>query len=393
MKREYMLKNIDFSALELLRSVCYHKSVDCATMLLEGRSDIRIEVNSALEDGLYPLHIAATSMSPGLIDLFLLNGAQTDVQCKDSRSPYYRMYPLELALNTLRLHPYVSDWVPTKSIFKLIYIFCLPEMMGPLQAIEKLASKSDISVVQKISCQLIQEGKLVELSALLMMSWDMLVSPGHNNGDEIGSSFIVKYILSELQMLANKESKLVCCTAESGGQQQVRWKKGCLLFALSMLEILKRARAAIQDYRLSPKLMDVENSEVALDVSNLLKDLGFCLKNEDIDAKDVKGYEEVCYPMSPESLWSSLGGQSSRVFQIPNAEAFNCGVGIQSQRKPNRNSATSFPKPPQPQQPSGVIAIRRYWPRQPSSGASFATNRSWSFISCALRRCLRFSPI
>ncbi|GAV79589.1 hypothetical protein CFOL_v3_23054, partial [Cephalotus follicularis] len=106
----------------LMGFVTEYLATNCATAFVRGEASLRVDLNVPLPHGSYPLHHAASVFSLHLIDLYLQHGANIGVV-------YNGLLPLNVALEKLCYHNYLVDWTPKDSIFKLITILCLPQMV------------------------------------------------------------------------------------------------------------------------------------------------------------------------------------------------------------------------------------------------------------------------
>lgn len=66
---------------QLLYAVSSFGSIKCADALLKGDTRVKVELNHPCTDmGLYPLHCAALSLFPSIVELFLFYGAESNVR-------------------------------------------------------------------------------------------------------------------------------------------------------------------------------------------------------------------------------------------------------------------------------------------------------------------------
>lgn len=128
----------------------------CATALLEGQTCVSVDLNFPIGKGLCPLYFAALFLDYDLVDLFIRHGARADIT--NALTMEKNSLPLKKALEELRYgchitfclyvslvsfllylkfiltlwcryHLYLCDWTAEDSIFKLIIILCLPQMV------------------------------------------------------------------------------------------------------------------------------------------------------------------------------------------------------------------------------------------------------------------------
>ncbi|VFQ94526.1 unnamed protein product [Cuscuta campestris] len=114
---------------QVIKCIISHDTVRCATALFQ----LRMDANVVTKNGYYPLHYAAKSLSPSIIEHFLELGARPDVLCLDYGGKDVGLTPLVMALKTaICNNKAVLDWSPSECIFKLIFLLCLPELVHAL---------------------------------------------------------------------------------------------------------------------------------------------------------------------------------------------------------------------------------------------------------------------
>ncbi|KAK8654551.1 hypothetical protein V6N13_128514 [Hibiscus sabdariffa] len=182
-------------------------------------------------------------------------------------------------------HPYLNDWTPKKSIFKLVCILCLPQLKESLERVRLAACKTEI---ETFGCDLARQGKLVELASLLMVAPEKLIivtSPGNN---DLRSNVIRQCIMSDLCASLDAEVRLSHELVEKCKD----WKK-MNLSALLVLEVFERASSSINQYLQSDAYNDGTRSrlEIIREIQNLLEKAGFAMKSKDADLNNIKWYD------------------------------------------------------------------------------------------------------
>ncbi|XP_027177014.1 uncharacterized protein LOC113776124 isoform X3 [Coffea eugenioides] len=387
--------------VDVLMWICSHQALACATALLEGKTGLSVDLNVTLKCGFYPLHYAAENLCCGLTDVFLKHGALTSLPCSVHGSRYSGKLPLSVALEAIGCHPFLRDWSPNKSIFKLIYIFCLPEMAEPLETLKLLALHTE--ELQVISSSNVHEGRLVQLVALLLVAREKLLAPAIDNS--VDGSFIGQCILKELALLLDQEVKLMG-TAHNEELNRCRQMKDAIRSMGLMLNVFDKAGGPIDRFRYFIALgNDIPPHIVVRNVICLLKDLGFALKTEDIDVSDISWQcggtsmvtrlnlqESARLSMAldnilqPKSSWSEFnqnsvngdGGQR----QIQMNSPFPAGISVSS-LKSFHTCLGFMPRPaPVPAPPRGTQKIIRGM--QPGSRLCWATH--WAFRALTIKR-------
>lgn len=256
----------------LLTMVCQCGAKSCATALIAGEAGLKLDLHAALSSGEYPLHIAAHNLSFELVNLFLQQGAQTNVVGSSGK------LPLHMAVEAISYHDFLADWIPEKSIHKLIYLLCLPDLDKPLEVVKLLAQNS--GEVQSVAKHCVEDGNLVQIAILLMGAREKLLEPVP--GYETDGPILKLYIAKKLRSLTYEEFRLIAY----GKRDEIRpfkSKKNALLSAVSLHQVFECAGDAIQDYRHS----DTRSSEdfaVANYISYLLRKFGFLAAGEDINS-------------------------------------------------------------------------------------------------------------
>ncbi|KAJ7975600.1 Ankyrin repeat family protein [Quillaja saponaria] len=329
---------------ELLNWVTTHGAVKCATALLERLTCVEFNLNEPTEDGLYPMHYAAQSLSPRMIELLISHGALTDVRYElcddnDSSKQYHGLLPINLAVETFCQHQYLKDWNPKKSVFLLLYALSLPELKESLDAISLLACKSD--EIEVITCQYAKEGKLMELATLLMVSWKKLLPPNMSQSEsenDVGYNepAIRRCIMTELQSLIDEEYKLIGSSKKL--VQACKSKMASMESAVLLLEVFERAGASFdkylsledrsKDHQLCDEFDDDKHFKMAHDIMWMLKALGFKLEKRDTDLTSMDCFSRNLYPEGSEKLRSLLKTAPKRQ-TYPPAEM----IGNPKQRK------------------------------------------------------------
>lgn len=250
---------------ELLNKICLHEATKCATALIAGETGLQVDLNAALIGGEYPLHLAARNLSFEPAKLFLENGARTNVVTNDEK------LPLQVALETISCHAILADWSPKESIFKLIYLLCLPYLYKPLEVAKFVCIATATEDVKKVARNCVEEGNLVQLAVLLMVDrGKLLLLPGHESDICTLGSYII-----------NKWSSIICekyNLIAYGKYRQTRphqHMRNVMHSAILLLQVFETAGGAIQNYCFSKKDKVSHDYMVADDVTSLLREFRF----------------------------------------------------------------------------------------------------------------------
>lgn len=91
---------------QLLYVVCISGSAKCAEALLKGDTRLRVKLNRPCTDaGMYPIHCAALSLAPSMVELLIFSGARTNIRFRPRKTTdVYPRYLLESLANKSPLH-------------------------------------------------------------------------------------------------------------------------------------------------------------------------------------------------------------------------------------------------------------------------------------------------
>ncbi|KAK8515802.1 hypothetical protein V6N12_075821 [Hibiscus sabdariffa] len=209
--------------------------------------------------------------------------------------------PLKASLEKLCHHPYLNDWTPKKSTFKLVCILCLPQLKESLENIRLVACKTE--QIEAIGCDLARQGKLIELASLLMVAPEKLLVTTLQGNNDLRSIGIRRCIMSDLQALVDSEVRL---KGSSNSHKLV--EKEMKLSALLLLEVFERAGHSINHYLQSDTYNEGRRSrlEITGEIQNLLEKAGFAMKPKDTDLNDIKCFSITLDPVDYSSLPSAL---------------------------------------------------------------------------------------
>ncbi|KAK8636004.1 hypothetical protein V6N13_004714 [Hibiscus sabdariffa] len=185
--------------------------------------------------------------------------------------------PLKASLEKLCYHPFLNDWTPKKSIFKLVFVYFIFTFIirkNPWRASGWVARKTEI---ETIGCELARQGKLIELASLLMVVPEKLIittSPGSN---DLSSNVIRRCITSDLQASLDAEVRLMGRSNSDKLVEKCKDEQEMKLSALMVLEVFERAGNSINQYLQSDAYNDGMRSrlEIVREIQNLLEKVGF----------------------------------------------------------------------------------------------------------------------
>lgn len=261
---EYLYRRgnqFDQALKKTLSAACKVGAVKCVTALINGKPPLLVDIHSPCKESLFPLHMAAQSHHPGITELLLYHGAQTDVRCKCSESD--RVYlPLHFALKQLRGCDFVQIWYvhPKESIFTLLIILCFPVLQNLLENIGLLAWKT--KETEEEFLHYASDGQAVEAAALLIVARKKLI-------DLV--PLVRGALLTQSNALVGKAKKKV-------------------MQMLQLLDVFERAGCEIEEYAKKEKL-NVKRLEVITELTSLLQQSGFDVTPQDIDIRRLQWFE------------------------------------------------------------------------------------------------------
>ncbi|VFQ94580.1 unnamed protein product [Cuscuta campestris] len=367
----------------VIRCVISHEAVRCATALFHGKTELVKDINVTTKSGYYPLHYAAQSLSPRMIKLFLEFGARPDVMCIDYGGKDVGLTPLVVALRTAVCNnKAVLDWSPSESIFKLIFLLCLPELQEPLEAIKLLAFKTE--ELHMTSMSLARCGKLLELAVLLMVAWEKLLNKA--NVDDIPP--LEQCIRKELQWTVVEKTKLFCRMGCNEVLNAHKRREKLLLSAGLMLHLFNRVGGVLDKFRLSERTQPILRHVLAVEFADCMKAAGFKL--------EIKGTREdirflIKQPKMPARLTTEE--KIKRLRQAPSLYKYPV-----------------FPHEPRPPPFSGTLlkpfhtcslpCANQFAPltfhplrslRDVPVGLKFLNTKGWNLFASSLKRGIRFA--
>ncbi|XP_021760683.1 uncharacterized protein LOC110725527 [Chenopodium quinoa] len=239
-----------------------HKSKKCLTALVTGEV---CEPPPPPEGCATCIHgVAYVYPDPDVINIMLMRGAIRDcnIKCKVGFPSNYGT-PLFLALDSLS-HPAVShldSWCLGDSIIKLIVLLCMWETKQRLDSARLLACHTES--VNDIAWTLLQDGKLKQLAALLLVARDEAMAP-----TETGMT-IQQHLTNEIDGLSS----------------EVDFDNSMLMDARVLFDVFDRAGEALSSYCIT-MFKPIPPEKVLVDVVGLLKEAGFPLQSRDVDLRD-----------------------------------------------------------------------------------------------------------
>ncbi|XP_059634238.1 uncharacterized protein LOC132276691 isoform X2 [Cornus florida] len=194
---------------------------------------------------------------------------------------WYTMLPLGEIVEYVS---YNFEWSPKDSIYKLILMFCLPEMQKRWETLRlRLLNTSDNGVRQLIF-HYAQEGKIIHLAALL------LIDPPHfDRSASLGKDHSIMHKLTTIEMARQLvATKMVSLIVEdqklTGRSNKLIQKKRLMMSVLALLEICERIGVEMEYLVSGSHVIYTQSSNRAESMAELLvfmfKDSGFPVTNE-----------------------------------------------------------------------------------------------------------------
>ncbi|CAI0456998.1 unnamed protein product [Linum tenue] len=224
-------------------------------------------------------------------------------------------------------HPYLKEWTSQMSIFKLLFIFCLPDLVEEMQSMILLESKyvNPSTIIQRaylaeLCFIYIREGRIVEFTAALMAT-QVLLRLGYplrpqtsrnsfNNVDHPHQSHfptVYELLLHALMKVVDEEISLTGKPKDNDSIQICKEKKSVISSAFLLIKIFDTSAQDIHWYLHSPRYKKVRDLELIVnDVASLLKGVGFVLRSQDTCVKDLR-----CFSSKSSIDETKLEGRSS----------------------------------------------------------------------------------
>uniref|UniRef100_A0A5B7AYL2 Uncharacterized protein n=1 Tax=Davidia involucrata TaxID=16924 RepID=A0A5B7AYL2_DAVIN len=251
--------------------------------------DLNLDLNVPNSYGAFPLHVATSSLSPGLIELFLYHGAEANIRCNavDSENKH-GLLPLHIALERASsADKCLSHWTPKHSIFKLIIMLCLPEMKEAMETCRLLALNT--KDIKEVICSYVKEGKFIELAILMMVARKKVMDPitlQSKDGLTLKECMTFRqWVKSELAALIDEEYFFMGMKEEKQLIRTRKEKKVAMISTLLLVEIFERVGDTFEAYLQSKQ--NVPKEHVAGEIAWLLAEAGFILNCKDVDLSDV----------------------------------------------------------------------------------------------------------
>ncbi|XP_071930213.1 uncharacterized protein [Coffea arabica] len=203
---------------------------------------------------------------------------------------HQKLLPMRTVIEKLSSAASVWQWKPNESIFKLVMMLFLLKMLWQKETWGIACSLARSSEkINEIACWYAKEGKLIELSIILMVAREKVMRPivFRIRGEKSHRSMtFLQFVNSELAQAIDLECRLTGrkTKLEEELKKLCKQRKLVMMSALGLLEIFEKAGAALQTYFWSER-GNVQKEKVIKEVSVLLSEAGFNLK-EDIELHD-----------------------------------------------------------------------------------------------------------
>ncbi|XP_071934812.1 uncharacterized protein [Coffea arabica] len=250
-----------------------------------------MSASSHAEESLPGLHSYSQSGIPELDSFETMPNFGWD----ETDPEHQKLLPMRTVIEKLSSAASVWQWKPSESIFKLVMMLFLLKMKETWGIASSLAQSSE--KINEIACCYAKEGKLIELSIILMVAREKVMRPivFQIRGEKSHRSMtFLQFVNSELAQAIDLECRLTGrkTKLEEELKKLCKQRKLVMMSALGLLEIFEKAGAAFQTYFWSER-GNVQKEKVIKEVSVLLSEAGFNLK-EDIELHDpVDSWMEV----------------------------------------------------------------------------------------------------
>ncbi|XP_027159593.1 uncharacterized protein LOC113761003 isoform X1 [Coffea eugenioides] len=207
----------------------------------------------------------------------------------ESDPEHQKLLPMRAAIEKLCSGANISQWTPKESTFKLVIMLFLLKMKETWETASSLAQ--NLEKINEISCCYAKEGKLIELSIILLVAREKVMCPivFQIRGEKcMRSMTLLQFINSEMAQAIDLECRLTGrkTKLEEELDKLCKQRKLNMMSALELLEIFEKAGSALQKYFWSER-GNVQREKVIKDVCMLLSEAGFDLKEEEIELHDA----------------------------------------------------------------------------------------------------------
>ncbi|EEC72864.1 hypothetical protein OsI_06631 [Oryza sativa Indica Group] len=267
---------------ETLTFMIRYNALRCMKAVLEGKApglcSMHANPNCMSPYGCFPLHEAAERCSPRMIRLLFRHGASANVRtlADDGTTgvDQGRLLPLHVAVENTCLHKCLVDNVSPMQyredcVYRLVHLLCLPDMV-----IRLLAQKTD-NVVDEL-WNYMKNGKLAQATVLFLAA-----QKHFRKGKPNGFSIIAQRIFGDYDSLTSDKGN-------GEAHKQLEERKALLNCQCLLYNIISQAGEALYDYVQTHS--EVSHVEVLAHVSSILKEFGFCPKEEYIDTMNLSPY-------------------------------------------------------------------------------------------------------
>ncbi|CAL1391649.1 unnamed protein product [Linum trigynum] len=234
------------------------------------------------------------------------------------------------AIEKLCQHPCLKEWTSQMSIFKLLFIFCLPEVVEKMQSVLPPKYVNPATVIQpvylaELCFTYIAEGRIVEFTAALMATQVLLrlgyplrphTSRNSNNNVDHHHRMIVpttvyESLLHALMRVLDEEISLTGKPKDDDSVQICKEKKLVISSAFLLTKIFEKSAQDFHWYLHSPRYKELRDLKLIVnDVASLLKGTGFALRSRDICVNELN-----CFSSKSGSSKTELEGSSSSSFE------------------------------------------------------------------------------
>ncbi|CAI0456406.1 unnamed protein product [Linum tenue] len=209
-------------------------------------------------------------------------------------------------------HPCLKEWTSQMSIFKLLFIFCLPDVVEKMQSVLPLEPKyvNPATVIQpaylaELCFIYITEGRIVNFTAALMAAQVLLrlgyplrpQTARHSNNDvdhhhhKSVAPTVYEWLLHALMRVLDEEISLTGKPKDNDSVQICKEKRLMISSAFQLTKIFDTSAQDINWYLHSPRYKEVADLKLIVnDVASLLKGTGFALRPQDICVNDLNWF-------------------------------------------------------------------------------------------------------
>ncbi|CAI0456994.1 unnamed protein product [Linum tenue] len=238
------------------------------------------------------------------------------------------------AIEKLCQHPHLKEWTSQMSIFKLLFIFCLPDVVENMQSVLRFELKdiNPSNIIQPayladLCFIYVVEGRIVEFTSALVatqvhlqLEYPLCPKMFYDDGDysyKSATPTVYESLLHAMTRVIDEEISLIGKPKDNDYVQVCKEKKSLISSAFLLTKIVEKSAEDIHCYLHSSRYKELGDLKLIVkDVAALLrKRMGFVLRSRHTCVNDLKCFSNKSGigESNLEGKLSSFGPLSKRV--------------------------------------------------------------------------------